>query len=577
MDTRRSLLLVLTVVLTAATPLVAVGCATTTPAAAPTEAVATPTESAAEATAPAVETVLPTPAAAQQGERLVIAVEHWGREIPFGWLNSVGEWRLWQPVFDPLIQVSMEAATDYQPGLFTEWSHSDDYKTWTFKVREGVMFHEDWGELTSEDVKWSLEQNLREDATGAQAARLFQAFLEDIETPDEYTVVMHWNREMWELLDEFAPFFSCQTIASKKYIEEVGEEAALLHPIGTGPYRHVEGVPGEYHIFEAVPNHWRVTPGFKELEVRAVPDSATRMSGLRSGQFDIVMVAGDSVAEAEDAGFRIVDWPGVMTYNVALPGLTNPQYPDSYCPECPWVGDPSDPQSLENALKVRMALNLAVDKQAIIDAFWHGYGDQTPFSYYYYPIAPGWSDEWVIPPYDAGRAKELLAEAGYADGFEIPALLANQAADGREIMEAVAQDWEAIGITVTRERVEVLDLLPQWIACSWTGSWVSAYPMPIPNPGVGWMDNLGVGWTWCGLIKHDDVEQKVKDIMAELDEEKRVEMMHAVGQELYEGYYGVPIGIKAVTFAVSDKVGNWDPPAPNMYSLWPEYAEWSGR
>jgi hypothetical protein len=91
------------------------------------------------------------------------------------------------------------------------------------------------------------------------------------------------------------------------------------------------------------------------------------------------------------------------------------------------------------------------------------------------------------------------------------------------------------------------------------------------------MDNLGVGWTWCGLIKHDDVEQKVRDIMAELDETKRVEMMHALGQELYDGYYGVRIGIKAVTFAVSDKVGNWEPLSPNMYWLWPEYVEWSGR
>ena len=94
-----------------------------------------------------------------------------------------------------------------------------------------------------------------------------------------------------------------------------------------------------------------------------------------------------------------------------LSGQTTPDHED-YCPTCPWAGDPNDPKSLENARKVRLAMNLAVNKKAIISALWKGKGAETPYSYYYYPFHKGYSADWKIPPYDPERAKKLLAEAG---------------------------------------------------------------------------------------------------------------------------------------------------------------------
>jgi len=574
MHSRLSFSVLMVAALLVAMPLSGLRCASSTPQGPATEPVGTSAGPTEKPTTPPTEEVA-TPPTAEQAERLVVAVEHWGTESPFGWMWTLAEGRLWMHIYDPLIQQSTDDM-EYRPGLFTEWTHSDDYRTWTFKVREGVMFHDDPGELTSDDVKFSLEQNLREDASGLQSGRLFQAFLEQIETPDKYTVVMHWNRGMWELLDEFTPFACLQTITSKKYVEEVGEDAAALHPVGTGPYKHVDGQPGEYHRFEAVEDHWRLKPQFKELVIRKVEDQSTRVSGLRSGEFDVAMVGGDAIADAKDAGFKIVDFPGVLTYFVPLPGISTPDY-ESYCPECPWVGDPTDPESLENALKVRLALNLLVDKQAIIDSFWHGYGDQTPFSYFYYPVSPGWRAEWEIPPYDPERGKALLEEAGYPDGFEIKVMLANQMADGSDIMEAVAQYWEKAGITVTRDKGDFLTLLPHLVGCTQDFAWTFGYPCMVVNVPVSWMDNLGVGWSWCAVVKDDEIEQKVMDIMSELDETKRLEMTSDLGQELYDGYYAVMIGIRAVTYAVSDKVGAWPAPAPNYYWLFPEYIEWSGQ
>jgi peptide/nickel transport system substrate-binding protein len=254
---------------------------------------------------------------AAQGERLIVAVPQWGTETPFWWKSTQAERTLWDHVYDPFIMVDPKT-TELQPCLATEWKPSPDNKTWTFKIRQGVQFHENWGELTSEDVKYTIEQNLRPDAVGLQAAPLFKVNLEKIETPDKYTIVMHFKSPLWEIPKQLASFRSNQTITSKKYFDQVGEEKASQHPIGTGPYRHIEGRQGDFHRFQSVPNHWRKTPDFKELVVRKIGDPATRLAGVRSGEIDIALVEGDFVSQAKKAGLRIVERPDIVQYWVVL-------------------------------------------------------------------------------------------------------------------------------------------------------------------------------------------------------------------------------------------------------------------
>src|SRR5260370_21218840 len=122
-------------------------------------------------------------------------------------------------------------------------------------------------------------------------------------------------------------------------MESVGEERAALHPIGTGSYRHVEGKQGDYHRFEAVPNHWRKTPAFKELVIRRIPEPATRLAGLRAGEIDIGQVFGDYLDQARKAGLRIHETPNAACYWVVLHGQTTPDRED-YCPDVPVGGRP---------------------------------------------------------------------------------------------------------------------------------------------------------------------------------------------------------------------------------------------
>src|SRR5438876_2553077 len=131
------------------------------------------------------------PRARAAADRLVVAVGQWGIETPFAWRSSQSEKTLWDCVHDPLIQRDPKTFT-YRPGLATEWKPSNELRTWTFKLRSGVQFHEGYGELTSEDVKFTVEQHLHPDVPGGSAP-FFRNQLDRIETPDKHTVVLHFK------------------------------------------------------------------------------------------------------------------------------------------------------------------------------------------------------------------------------------------------------------------------------------------------------------------------------------------------------------------------------------------------
>jgi peptide/nickel transport system substrate-binding protein len=496
-----------------------------------------------------------TSRAAAQGDRLVVAVGQWGIETPFAWRSSQSEKTLWDCVYDPLIQRDPKTF-EYRPGLATEWKPSNELKTWTFKLRSGVKFHEGWGELTAEDVKFTVEQHLRPDVPGGSAP-FFRGQLDRIETPDKRTVVLHFKNRLWEVPSHFTQFVGYQNITSKKYLEKVGEEKAALHPIGTGPWRHVEGKQGDYHRFEAVSDHWRKPPAFKELVIRRIPDPATRLTGLRAGEIDIGQVFGDYLDQARRAGLRIHETPNALCHWVVLHGQTTPDRED-YCPTCPWAGDPKDKKSLENARKVRLALNLAVNKKAIISGLWKGTGAESPFSYWYYPFNKGFNANWKIPPYDPAQARKLLAEAGHGGGFEVRVnpMVMTYALDGPDLMEAVALDWEKIGIKVRRVPEAFSTALPK-IRARKTGRthWVYGSP-PFDEPSLGWQRCIHTKGAFY-LLADGPYDEAVDTILKELDAEKRARMTQALGQKLYDAYHGVMLGTKSTSWAVSKKVHSW--------------------
>ncbi len=496
-----------------------------------------------------------TSRSAAKTDRLVVAVGQWGIETPFAWRSSQSEKTLWDCVYDPLIQRDTKTF-EYRPGLATEWKPSNELRAWTFKLRSGVKFHEGWGEMTAEDVKFTVEQHLRPDVPGGSAP-FFRGQLDRIETPDKLTVVMHFKNRLWEVPSHFTQFVGYQNITSKKYLEKVGEEKAALHPIGTGPWRHVEGKQGDYHRFEAVADHWRKPPAFKELVIRRIPEPATRLTGLRAGEIDIGQVFGDYLDQARKAGLRIHETPNALCHWVVLQGQSTPDR-DDYCPTCPWAGEPGNAKSQENAKKVRLALNLAVNKKAIISGLWKGTGSESPFSYWYYPFNKGFSTSWKIPPYDPAQARKLLAEAGHGGGFEVRAnpMVMTYALDGPDVMEAVALDWEKIGIKVRRIPEAFSTFLPKIRSRKTSRThWVYGSP-PFDEPVLAWQRAIHSKGAFQ-LLCDGPYDEEIDTILRELDAEKRTRMTHALGQKLYDAHHGVMLGVKSTTWAVTKKVTAW--------------------
>ena len=507
--------------------------------------------------------------ASAQTDRLVVAVGQWGIETPLAWRSVQAEKPLWDCVYDPLI-LRDPKTWEYRPALATEWKPSSEMKTWTFKLRPGVKFHEGWGEVTAEDVKFTVEQSFKPDALGG-SAYFFRTHLDRMETPDTLTLVMHFKTRQWIVPSLFTQYVGYQNVISKKYVEKVGEEKASVHPIGTGPYRHVEGKQGDFHRFEAVPNHWRKTPAFRELTIRRIPEVATRLSGLRSGEIDVTQVFGDYLLQAQKAGLRIHESPNAAQYWVILTGQTTPNRED-YCPQCPWAGEPGNARSLENARKVRLALNLAVNKQAIYSGLWKGRGGDTPYSYYYFPFHKGYSADWKVPPHDLERARKLLAEAGHAGGFEVRVNPYVQlvAQDGPDVMEAVALDWEKLGIKVKRVPEATSSFGPK-MRLRKSNKTFSVYGgPPFDEPLAGWERVLHSKAAF-NLLLDGTYDEDIDAAMREFDVERRTKLTRDLGQKLYDGYHGVMLGMKSLTWAVTKKVGVWPTlayvPAETNYEL----------
>jgi peptide/nickel transport system substrate-binding protein len=191
-----------------------------------------------------------------------------------------------------------------------------------------------------------------------------------------------------------------------------GEDEAERHPLGTGPWKFVEHVRGDRIVYEAVENQWRAVPHFKRLVFLKIPEPATRMAMLWAGSVDVIEIGGEYVEELKAVGIRTLTMPNVAW----VWGILGGQWPTkpSYDAAVPWA----QPDA-ERARKVRLALNVAVDKQAIIQQVLGGLGTAAG-AVNYYPTTP-WATEALLKPYpyDPAKAKALLAEACYPKGFEV--------------------------------------------------------------------------------------------------------------------------------------------------------------
>ncbi len=347
------------------------------------------------------------------------------------------------------------------PLLAKDWKMSDDGVSYTdFVLREGVQFHGGYGEMTAEDVAFSWNDanpKIQPDSvhdTGGDLANLVQ----EVEVIDDYTVRFNWiafgGHTMLQYVTNFSEGIS---VFSKAFFDEVGPEGMRTRLIGTGPFEVDQWIQHSGVFLNALDTHWRKVPYVARANVLNIVEASTRKAMLKTGQAQIGELALTDWKEMFEEGFAQAPegfwgdssyvysgnyWEDKLAidgqpFTSDTPGdlLYKPQ-PDT---SLPWVGDPADPASMESSKKVRTAMAMAIDRETLMTALTDGFGRVS--------YAPGWDvnhpfykEDWNIPT-DVAAAQALMAEAGYADGFDLEWWAGPAAGSGETIQEAIGIEW----------------------------------------------------------------------------------------------------------------------------------------
>ncbi len=320
------------------------------------------------------------------------------------------------------------------PALAESWSESPDGLTYEFKLRPGLKFH-NGDPCTAEDVVFSFTRY-----KGVGAAE-FKAKVKNVEAVDARTVRFHLPQP-WP---DFMTFYGTTATAAgivvpKKYLEQVGEDGFKKHPIGMGPYKFVSHTPGIELVLDANEAYWRHPPYIKRITMKGVTEGTTRLAMLKRGEADIAVALEGEVAEEvkRDPKLTLVD-----TRHASIQWL---DFAEQWDPKSPW-----------HDKRVRLAANYAIDRQAINEAACLGFCPPTAVII---PRVMDFALQTEPLPYDPKKAKELLKEAGYSNGFDagdlapIPPFYV--------VGESVVNYLNAVGIRVKMRTMERAAFYTAW-------------------------------------------------------------------------------------------------------------------
>ena len=443
------------------------------------------------------------------------------------------------PIGEGLLQQDLQREVS---GLLAEsWEVSEDYLTWTFRLNKGVMFHKGYGEMTAEDVLWTMRQWGFSKHPRAGQLTTFWEDRPGTEVVDPYTLKVHTGEPVVEVIAQrwhMTPGGGSTFIASRKQTEELGQDEASTQIAATGPWEIVDHRTGEFWKMEAVRDHWRHTPEFAEFVMWEIPEEASRLAGFQTGKLDTFLMSFDTIPSVlQVEGAELMTVPNAVEMGLRIYGNWYPiegiETRSGYDPDLPWVSPTDDVTSpeWEQAAKVRRALVAAIDRQALVDTILSGYGHtNTPMRNYtgfeHYLDGRDWE-------YNPDRARELLEEAGYPDGFSITLTPSLRGAPAEvEGCEAISQMWGDIGLDVNFQRVPYGTLRPQLVGRTYQGATCHA-GSPLPTPATGFGSYLSANPFNRGL-EHGWVEAKMIEAQSAVDPVEREALEREIGQFLFD-------------------------------------------
>ncbi len=420
------------------------------------------------------------------------------------------------------------------PMLAESWSIGEDTLTWTFNIRPGVQFHKGYGELTADDIIYSYQQWGSESSVHARASFIADFWTNpegSVESPDTHTVVVKtakpWiSTRALEFMRHVGG--TSGNVVSKKQSEELGIEKTSRDTAMTGSWELVETKTGEFWRMKAVQNHWRKTPAFAEMTLWEIPEESARLAGFQTGQLDTFIMSFDNIPQVEKVegallnSVGLISQAGMNVYGQLYTGIGDPDQKGDFDGDRAWVSANADVNSPEwaNARKVREAMTIAIDRQTLVDTLLAGFGAPLcirDWGGYEHLIPADWTCD-----YDPERAKQLLAEAGYPDGFTIDLTTAIRGVAAEvEACEAIAAMWGEVGIDVKLQRIPYQTLRPQLVGRTWPGATCHAISIRL-EPMLGLNNYLDKSTFNYGTF-HPYLNENIGGVMGELDDAARME------------------------------------------------------
>ena len=429
---------------------------------------------------------------------------------------------------------------EWVPHLIKSWENIDEV-TWLFHLQEGVEFHN--GEKFNASVLEYNFNRLADPGTGAMSGgERFTRDHKSCEVVDDYTVRWITQSPLAPILEFISEAF---LMMSPQAIAELGKDT-VNKAVGTGPFKFVEWTPGEKLIMEANENYWMGPPKLARVVWRPILEPVTRIVELKTGRADVISrVPAENIPELEQAGgIKIIRVPSEMSAYIQL-----------NCGREPF-----------NNVKVRQAMNYAIDREAIVKHVMLGAGE--PQVGFLTSAHEGYDPDLKPYPYDPDKARSLLEQAGYPNGFK----LTLSGPSGRyykdkEILEVVASQLEAIGLTVELNIME-------WGA--YIGEFIKK-PPPFDAGMIGYGDGGSAIATMnacysrvesAGYYGYENPEfdDLLEEARATFDPKERDLKVRKLRQILYDEAPFIYVTVQQIIYATRDNVYDFYP--------WPDGDYW---
>ncbi|MBI2867940.1 MAG: ABC transporter substrate-binding protein [Chloroflexi bacterium] len=440
------------------------------------------------------------------------------------------------PLFDSIVGATPNGRLSAPDGLAREWSVSADNKAWTFRLRDGIRWH-DGTEITADDLKFTMDRYSQPLVRPRLSYPVIVQGLDGVTVKDKYTAEVRYTQPFPWLPYYFSGLLAnLGMIVPKAYFERVDLQGFNAKPIGSGAYKFDEQFFGSFIRLKAVDNHWRVgVPKYETMTFIKGPELSTRIAMLKVGQAEVASIDRQSSVDLRQQGLGIL----VKDGDPLLTGWMIGQFKD---------GPLSDK-------RVREALNLAVNRQEIIDGILFG-GAKASVTY---PVGSRSIAAMTVPPYpyDLARARQLIEAAGFKGTTVRQWSFVQQALPELPLVStALASMWADTGLKIELATMEYAS----WRLNVWRKGeqGLAAFPQGLAFFPISSFDSLYSGRGAATFVKDATLTRLTDEAIAALTVEAHVAKLQEAQRYIRDNHMAIPIAEVSTLYAARKGFPSWD-------------------